>query len=72
MSGVHMVSALVRKIWLAGGDTNSVASSLGTSRAAVAAILLQMDDAELLQGLRANLDGLVQAKAAKSKRPRKA
>lgn len=59
---MSIITPFVRRLWIAGADTDSIARALGTHRAAVAQELVQLDDEDLLNGLKANLEGLIDAR----------
>jgi hypothetical protein len=52
----------IRRLWLAGADTDAIARALGLSRGAVAPNLQELSDAELAEGVRAHLEALTLAK----------
>jgi hypothetical protein len=51
-----------RRLWLAGADLDSIARTIGTHRAAIATVIIQLDEDDLLSGLRLHLQTVVSSR----------
>lgn len=62
------IAGHIRRLWLAGADTDAIARAIGTHRAAVAQQLTPLSDAELIAGVRAHLAVLIESRAPQGRK----